>query len=185
MEKVDLGRVIQQSIARFNQNRRGARPLVFATLSASATGVPWSGGTLQKLISQALYESLFSANPEMAVEISLRRRHGLKDLEAFVRVQPSYWVQLRISGRGLRPDEHLMEDLFAQAGYRCEEWVGTENAEPKLGIFGPARGSGSKLVFCLESRRALLRCDFLLPVTEDAQPDCTVTDERPLAGHQV
>jgi len=33
MEKVDLGLVIQQTIARFTQNRIGAKPLVFVMIS--------------------------------------------------------------------------------------------------------------------------------------------------------
>jgi hypothetical protein len=93
----------------------------------------------------------------------------LKDLTAFVGIQPSYWIQLRLSGRGLKIAERLIEDLFDEVGYRCEEWVGVEDSSARLGIFGAIDAPKLKMVICLESTRQRLKCDLLLPV-EDGRP---------------
>ena len=168
MEQVDLELVIQQAIARFTENRIGAKPLVFVMISPSTSQLAWCDGSLQEFVRLFLYETLLSSNPDAAVEVLLRRRAELKDINDFVGVHPSYWVQLRVSGRGLKRSEPLIEDIFAGVGYRLEEWVGVDNSDTRLGIFGPKNNGGAKLVICLESRRGLLKCDLLLPVFEFA-----------------
>jgi len=100
--------------------------------------------------------------------VLLRRRAELNDMNDFVGVYPSYWVQLRVSGRGLKRSERSIEDIFAAQGYRVEEWIGVDNSDTRLGIFSPKSISGAKLVFCLESKRGTLKCDLLLPVFECA-----------------
>ena len=102
----------------------------------------------------------------------MRRRSLLKDLTAFVGIQPSYWVQLRVSGRGLRIAEQFVEDLFTEVGYRCEEWVGMDGSDARLGIFGTIDAPKLKMVFCLESTRHRLRCDLLLPVVDNSPVPC-------------
>jgi hypothetical protein len=73
---------------------------------------------------------------------------------------------MRVSGRGLKVMEPLVEDLFIDLGYRCEEWVGVENSGARLGIFGAIDKAESKIVFCLETSREILKCDLLLPIYE-------------------
>lgn len=166
MEQVNLGSVIEQAITRFSQNRIGEKPPVFVTLAPTLPKIPWKGTALKEFLHFFLYESLLTSDAGAPIEISLRRRSLLKDLTAFVGIQPSYWVQLRISGRGLRIAEHLIEDLFAEVGYRCEEWVGMDGSDARLGIFGTIDAPKLKMVFCLESTRHRLRCDLLLPVND-------------------
>jgi hypothetical protein len=98
----------------------------------------------------------------------------LKDLTRFVGIKPSYWVQLRISGRGLKVTELLVEDLFAEVGYRCEEWVGMAGSIARLGIFGAINAPTFKTVFCMESTRLRLKCDLLLPVHDHRPVPCVV-----------
>jgi hypothetical protein len=93
----------------------------------------------------------------------------LNDLNAFVGIHPSHWVQLRVSGRDLKIMENLIDELFAEVGYRCEEWVGVEDSNTRLGIFGAAENPDGKLVFCLELSRDILKCDLLIPVFETFQ----------------
>jgi hypothetical protein len=164
MDQVNLGSVIEQAITRVTRNRIGQKPPVFVTLSPALTQVPWKGSALQRFLQFFLYESLLTSDANTAVEISLRRRALLKDLTKFVGNDPSYWVQLRISGRGLKVAECLIEDLFAEVGYRCEEWVGVTGSSARLGIFGAIDSPKLKMVFCLESARHRMRCDLLLPV---------------------
>jgi hypothetical protein len=168
MEKVDLGLIIEQTIARFTKNRIGAKPLVFVMISPNITQLDWSDGSLQEFVRLFLYEALLSNNPDAAVEVLLRRRAELRDINDFVGVYPSYWVQLRVSGRGLKRSERSIEDIFAALGYRVEEWIGVDNSDTRLGIFGTKSIRGAKLVFCLESKRGTLKCDLLLPVFECA-----------------
>ena len=122
MEQVNLGSVIEQAITRSSQNRLGEKPPVFVALAPVLPKIPWRDAALRRFLQSFLYESLLTSDANAVVEISLRRRSLLKDLTAFVGVQPSYWVQLRISGRGLKIAEQTIEDLFAEVGYRCEEW---------------------------------------------------------------
>ena len=131
MEQVNLGSVIEQAITKFTRNRIGDKPPVFVVLSPALTRVPWKDRTLGEFLQFFLYESLLTSHPDTAIEISLRRRLLLKDLTAFVGVQPSYWVQIRVSGRGLRIAEPLIAlaatcsiDLSVQvgAGGRGPSW---------------------------------------------------------------
>ena len=174
MQKVNLGSVIEQAITKVTHNRIGEKPPVFVTMSPALTQVPWNDAALKQFLQFFLYESLLTSDASAAIEISLRRRSLLKDLTAFVGVQPSYWVQLRISGRGLRVAEAFIEDLFAEVGYRCEEWVGVEGSSARLGIFGAIDAPKLKMVFCLESMRQRLKCDLLLPVQDNRPVPCLV-----------
>jgi hypothetical protein len=164
MDQINLGSVIEQAITKVTRNRIGEKPPVYVTLSPALTQVPWKDSALKKFLQFFLYESLLTSDAHAAIEISLRRRSLLKDLTKFVGVDPSYWVQLRISGRGLKIGESLIEDLFAEVGYRCEEWVGVTGSNARLGIFGAIDTPKVKMVFCLDSTRHRLRCDLLLPV---------------------
>ena len=185
MEQVNLGSVIEQAIAKFSRNRIGEKPPVFVVLSPALTQVPWRDRALREFLQFFLYESLLTSHPDAAVEISLRRRLLLKDLTAFVRVQPSYWVQLRLAGRGLRIAEPMIEDLFSEVGYRCEEWIGTGGADARLGIFGAIDAPKLKMVFLVESTKHRLRCDLLLPIDDESPVPCLLenTPQNNLARH--
>ena len=179
MQRVNLGAVIEQAIAKVTRNRIGEKPPVFVTLSPALTEVPWKDSALQQFLQYFLYESLLTSDANAAIEIALRRRSLLKDLTAFVGIQPSYWVQLRIAGRGLKIAENQVEALFTEVGYRCEEWVGMDGSPALLGIFGAIDAPKLKMVFCLESTRQRLKCDLLLPVEDNRPIPCLVTDKSP------
>lgn len=167
MEKIDLATVIQEVISTFCRNRIGDRPPVYVMLAPAMTQVPWKTRALRDFVGCFLYEALSTSDPEAAIEVALRKRFPLKDLNAFVGIQPSYWVQLRVSGRGLRILEPVVEELFADLGYRCEEWLGVQHSKARLGIFGAVQSSAHKMVFCLEWAHNALKCDLLLPVVEE------------------
>ncbi len=166
MEKIDLATVIQEVISAFCRNRIGDRPPVYVMLAPAMTQLPWQNGALKEFVRCFLYDALSSSDPEATIEVALRRRFPLKDLNAFVGIHPSYWVQLRVSGRGLRIIEPSVEELFADLGYRCEEWLGVENSKARLGIFGAVESLGDKMVFCLEWSHTVLKADLLLPVID-------------------
>ena len=167
MEKIDLATVIQETISTFCRNRTGDKPPIYVTLAPAMTQVPWKNRALRDFVRCFLYEAVSTSDPEASIEVALRRRFSLKDLNAFIGIQPSYWAHLRVSGRGLRILEPVIEELFADLGYRCEEWLGVEQSIARLGIFGAVQSSAQKMVFCLESGRSVVKCDLLLPVTED------------------
>ncbi|HEY7168551.1 MAG TPA: hypothetical protein VIB79_28600 [Candidatus Binatia bacterium] len=174
MEKVDLGTIVQEAIARFHQNRIGPKPRVFVMISGSLPKVPWHDRSLKEFTRLFLYECLLSNHPDATVEIAVRRKAELKDLNRFIGIQPNYWIQLRVSGRGLRILDGVVEELFSDLGYHCEEWIGVESSTARLGIFGTAQMPASKMVFCLESGRGAFKCDLLLPIYEVyAVPDMT------------
>jgi hypothetical protein len=165
MEHVNLGSVIEEAISKFSQNRIGEKPPLFVMISPALTPIPWHDRSLREFVRMFLYEVLLANNPDALIEIALRRKMELKDLNAFVGVRPSYWVQLRIAGRGLKVMEHLIEELFAEVDYHCEEWVGVTDSQVRLGIFGNQNKPELKMVFCVEFSRNILKCDLLLPVS--------------------
>jgi len=178
MEHVNLGLVIEQAISKFSQNRIGDKPPVFVVISPALTYIKWHDRSIKEFVRMFLYEVLLTNDPDAIIEITLRRKVELKDLNAFVGVQPSCWVQLRVSGRGLKIMEHLIEELFAEVGYRCEEWVGVEDSAARLGIFGSNARPELKTVFCLEFSRNILKCDLLLPISETGPLTCLAVDEE-------
>ena len=177
MERVNLGSVIEQAISKFGQNRIGEKPPVFVIISPALTPIPWHDRSLKEFVRMFLYEVLLTNDPDAIIEIALRRKTELKDLNAFVGVHPSYWMQLRVAGRGLKVMENLIEELFAEVGYRCEEWVGVQDSQARLGIFGNKNRPDLKMVFCVELSRTILKCDLLLPVFENVPPSYLDVDE--------
>jgi hypothetical protein len=170
MENIDLATIIQETVSTFCRKRMGGKPPVFVTLSPALTQVPWKTRRLKEFVRGILYECLLANDSETAIQVKLRKRFPLKDVNAFLGIDPSYWVQLRIAGRGLRILEPMVEEFFADIGYRCEEWLGIEDWPARLGIFGPMEATSHKLVFAVEVSRGLLKADLLLPVFEDGSP---------------
>jgi len=166
MDHINLGSVIEQAISKFGQNRIGDKPPVFFMISPSLAPIARFDRSLKEFVRMFLYEVLLTNDPGAIIEVTLRRKMELKDLNAFVGVRPSYWMQLRVAGRGLKIMEPLIEELFAEVGYHSEEWVGVQDSAARLGIFGNKNKLEQKMVFCLELSRNILKCDVLLPVFE-------------------
>ena len=102
MEHINLGSVIEQAISKFGQNRIGDKPPMFVMISPNLTPIPWHDRSLKEFVRMFIYEVLLTNDPDAIIEIALRRKMELKDLNAFVGVQPSCWIQLRVAGRGLK-----------------------------------------------------------------------------------
>lgn len=166
MERIDLTKTIKEATATFCQNRIGDKPPISVTVPAIMTDIPWPDRKLQELVKLFLYETLLTNDPEAEVTVSLRRRSQLKDLSEFVGVQPTYWLHLRISGRGVRLSEFFIDEFFSDIGYTCAEWVGVAESETRLGIFTAADKPEIKIVFCLDDNRLKRKFDLLLPVRE-------------------
>jgi DNA-binding Xre family transcriptional regulator len=177
MEHVNLGAVIEQAISKFGQNRIGDKPPVLLLISPTTTSIPWHDRSLKEFVRMFLYETLLTNDPDAIIEITLRRKITLKDLNAFVGVRPACWVQLRVAGRGLKVRECLIEELCAEIGYHCEEWVGVQDSAALLGIFGNKHKPELKIIFCMELSRNILKCDLLLPVFETVPLTSLAVDE--------
>ena len=178
MEQVNLGSVIEQAITKFSQNRIGDKPPIFVTASPALIPIPWHDRSAKEFVRMFLYEALQTNDPDATIEVTLRKKRELKDLNAFVGIQPSCWVQLRVAGKGLKVMEHSIQELFNDVDYRCEEWVGVEDSGARLGIYAPSDKPGLKIVFCLESSRNILKCDLLLPVFETLPFPCPGDESR-------
>ena len=171
MESVNLQLVIQQTITRFKHNRSGNKPLVFVSVSPSIAQIPWNDGSLKEFVRLFVYECLHRSGPDHAVEVLLTRRAEIGDINEFLGMHPSYWVQLRLSGRGLKYNERMIEDMFRGLGYSCEEWISVDNSDIRLGTFGTKFDRATKMILCLNCVRGALKCDLLLPVSEYAPRD--------------
>jgi hypothetical protein len=182
MERIDLANTIQESAATFCQNRIGEKPPISITVSPTITDIPWPDRKLQELVKAFLYEMLLTNDPDAEVAVSLRRRSMLKGLGEFVGVQPSYWLHLRISGRGVRLSESFIDGFFNDVGYQCAEWVGVAESESRLGIFNAIDKPDIRIVFCLDIGRSVRKFDFLLPVREPVALLCGLQDHALKAG---
>lgn len=169
VEKIDIASLVQDALGRFGRNRVGERPPVSLVFAPTTAPVTWHDHTLREFIRYFLYETLVSGNPDAPIEISLRQRLALNDLNGFLRLAATSWTQLRIVGRGLRVDERFVEDLFADCGYRCDEKIGVDGSPASLSIFGAVEAPARKLVFCLELKKHHTLCDLLIPVEESAE----------------
>jgi hypothetical protein len=178
MDKINLGAVIEEVIAKFGQNRIGDKPPVFVMISTGVPAVFWRDHSLADFVRLFMYETLLTNDPDATVEISLRRRSELRDLNKFVGIEPSYWVQLRVISRGLKVMERLLEELFSDVGYHCEEWVGLESSSARLGIFGTIHGPDLKMIVCLESSSRTRKCDLLLPICESSSAAASSAGEE-------
>jgi hypothetical protein len=172
MENIDLGAVIEDAIAKFSSNRVGDKPPVFVMIPSPWRSVPWRDRSLKELVRVFLYEILLTSDPDSTLEISLRRRAQLKDLDTFVGLNPAYWVQLRISGRGLKMFEKLAQELCFDAGYRCEEWMAIEDTNVRFATFAAFDRPHVKIILCLESSKSVHKCDLLFPVVETSLAPC-------------
>lgn len=185
MGKLDIGTVIHDAISRFSQNRTGAKPPVFVTLAPAMTQVPSKNRTAESFVRRFLYETLLASDPDAPIEVSLRRRPCLNDLNAFIGIKPSYWIQLRVTGRGIRVGENLIDELFGELGFRLEEWVGVEGSDTRLGIFATIDAPKLTMVFCLETVRHKLKCDLLLPINDGTAGPIVVSSEQKSESAQV
>jgi hypothetical protein len=166
MKEFKLQGLIEEAIAKFAQNRSGPRSSVQAKIPPDLPLITWSDEGLPRFIKSFLYHALTVNNPETPVRIAVNERARLSDLEAFVRIVPVCWIQLRITGYGSAVTDGVIEDLFRELGYRSEEWVGVEGSESQLAIFSPCGGSEPKIVFCLNLARAMWKCDLLIPLSD-------------------
>ena len=167
MHEVDLNGLIAQAMARFSENRAGPRPSVRAKLPPGLPVIPWRDESLGRFIKRFLYHALTANHPDMPVRVTVNERRHLSDIEAFVRLYPLCWIQLRIEGHGPGMSDSLVEELFRDFAYRCEEWVGVEGSDAQLAIFSPADEGGPKIVFCADVAKPTWKCDLLIPVSED------------------
>jgi hypothetical protein len=187
MERIDLTKTIKEATATFCQNRIGDKPPISVTVPTIKTDIPWPDRKLQELVKLFLYETLLTNDPDAEVTVSLRRRSQLKDLSEFVGVQPTYWLHLRISGRGVRLSEFFIDEFFSDIGYTCAEWVGVAESETRLGIFTAAGKPEIKIVFCLDDGHFKRKFDLLLPVREPValSPDINVKHRTPAFNRNV
>lgn len=181
MERVDMPGVVQEALARFARNRIGAKPPISLILTPGFAPVSWPDHSLKDFIRYFLYDCLLSCQPNAPVKIALREQLFFKDLSAFIGIPAAHWVHLQISGRGLRIVERFIEELFADVGYRCDEWIGVEGSSAQLGIFGAIDAPARKLVFSLKATAARISCELFVPFEElsalPAPPPRFVQDE--------
>ena len=168
MNAINMAGVIEQAVAAFTQNRTGPRPSVRAKIPPDLPLISWHDASLEQFINRFLYETFMASSPEIPVRISVNARSRLSDLEAFVRLVPACWIQLRVEGRGPGMSDDLVEELFRDLAYRCEEWVGVEGSDSQLAIFCPDNEAEPKVVFCTDLSRPIWKCDLLIPMMEQA-----------------
>jgi hypothetical protein len=163
MTELNLRVLIEDAVARFNEKRIGARPTVSATISPELSNVCVGDGRLGPFIGHLLYDVLVGSHPGTSLQVFARRRFALDDLQRFVGLEPLYWVQLGIAGRGAHISQDLIEERFARADYACGEWIVVEGTTALLAVFSSMKKDALKVVFCIDTAQAVKRCDLLIP----------------------
>lgn len=158
--KIDLATIVEDVVFKFTENHTGPKPRVFAKIPPDLPLVLWEDDGPERFSRYFLYEVLLRSNPEIPVHIMVDRRIKLKDLEDFVRLSPLYWIQLRVQAYGGGMVESVVEEVFHDVGYRCEEWVGIKGSSAGLAIFCPAEKDEPKMVFCIDAVRRCLEERF-------------------------
>ncbi|TMA12000.1 MAG: hypothetical protein E6J89_06080 [Deltaproteobacteria bacterium] len=166
MKEINLGEVIEGVISKFCRNRTGPRPRLLAKIPPNLPYLSWQDDGLERFIKHFLYHTLLMNDPETPVQVIVHERTSLADLEDFVGVYPAYWIQLRIQGHGSGMIESVVEEVFSDLGYRCEEWIGVEGSSAQLAIFSPLDREEPKMVFCVDTVKGIWKCDFLIPVSD-------------------
>ena len=166
MKEVDLGIVVHDAILRFNQRRTMTRPAVSLSIPSNLSKIPWRDDSLGRLVQAFLYHALLMNDPSGSVRVAVHERSELHDLEEFLQLRPFYWMQLRVEGEGSPGFESVVEEIFDDFGYRCEKWVGVENSDAQLTVFGFGTKNEPKMVCCADKCGMIHKHDFLIPVTE-------------------
>jgi hypothetical protein len=164
--EINLRELVQDVILKFSRNRTGPKPRVLATIPPALPLISWHDNDLETFIRQFLYHALLVNNPDRPIQVSVHERSKLTDLERFVGAFPLSWIQLRIEGHGPGMIESVIEEVFGDLGYCCEEWLGIEGSHAQLGIFSPLKKEEPKLVLCIDLNGPMWKCDFLIPVSD-------------------
>ena len=167
MEPTNWGTVIKSAIARFGQNRIGDKPRVVINLTPDHANTTWVNPVLKDFVRAFLYEALLTSDPDAAIEVSLCKQVEADNLDRIAGIEPTEWLLLRVSGRGLRVCEPMIEELLAEIDYRREKWLGVDGSNVCFGIFSATDMPTQKLAFRLYVAPRVLACDLLLPVPQD------------------
>jgi len=166
MAQIDLEEVVEGVISKFSRNRIGPKPRILAKIPPDLSPIFWQDDGLEKFVKQFLYHALLANNPDVPVLVMMHERARLADLESFVGVSPLCWIQLRIEGHGSGMIDSVVEEVFRDLGYHCEEWVGVEGSNTQLAIFSPREKEEPKMVLCFDIVKFMWKCDLLIPVAD-------------------
>lgn len=168
MEPTNWSTVIESAIAKFGQNRIGDKPQVVINLMSDHARMTWINPTLKDFVRAFLYEALITSDPDAAIEVSLCKQVEADNLDRIAGIEPTEWLLLRVSGRGLRVCEPMIEELLAEIDYRREKWLGVDGSNVCFGIFSATDMPTQKLAFRLYVAPRVLACDLLLPIPQDS-----------------
>ena len=124
---------------------------------------------LERLLCRLARRASLKMHPGNIIRIAVRRRNRMRDLEKFFQIQPAHWIQLRIAWCGPAGFERDALEMMRGLGYRCEEWIGENGSWPQLGAFSFGTKRLLKFLFWTQRRKAIQKCDLLIPVMEPEQ----------------
>lgn len=126
----------------------------------------WHDRSLEKLLRQLTSMASLAVDSGKPVHIAVSQKKKMRGLETFFRIQPSHWIQLRITGRGPAGFEKEARQLLADLGYYCEEWIGADGSWPQLGAYSTGRKGLLKLVFVARWQRNTQTYELLIPIAQ-------------------
>ena len=126
----------------------------------------WRGGSLKDLTKKLLGHVVSISHPARSVQVEIREKKKLSDMERFFAISPFYWFQLSIECQSASGPETGMQRVLESLGYRCPEWIGVEGSESQLGAFYLGTQKAPVLILYIQNRGARRNCDLLIPVIE-------------------
>ena len=142
------------------------------SLPPELSGLWLTDQRLEKLIRHLAHRVSTAVAPGDSVRIAVRRRSKMRSLERFFKIRPAHWLLLKFVWRGSAGFEGRAQELMADLGFRCEEWIGMSGSWPQLGAYSLGRGGSLKLVFWAQWHRNIQRCDLLIPVIHEEGSLC-------------
>jgi hypothetical protein len=166
MKEMNLTKLMRSVVLRCNRLLRRTGSSIKLSLPFALCKLLWHDRSLEGLIERLTVRASLAVDPGSPVQITVRQRKKMRDLEKFFGIRPSHWIQLQIARRGPAGLEKDARQILEDLGYSCEEWIGAEGSWPQLGAFSFGSKRLLKLVFWAQWHNNVQKCELLIPVIQ-------------------
>lgn len=156
----------EEIISESGSNRGRDSSAVYLSMPSALSEFCWRGGSLKDLTKKFLGHVVSISHPARSVQVEIREKKKLSDMERFFAISPFYWFQLSIECQSASGPDAGMQRVLESLGYRCPEWIGVEGSESQLGAFYLGTQKTPVLILCVRNRGARRNYDLLIPVIE-------------------
>jgi hypothetical protein len=166
MREMNFTILMQDVVLRCNKLLSRTGSTIQLSLPYALSKLLWHDRSLERLLERLTYQASLAVDPGKHVRIAVRQRKRMRDLEKFLGIHPSHWIQLRIARQGPSGFEGDARQILEDLGYCCEEWIGVKGSWPQMGAFSFGTKHLLKLVFWTQWHNNVQQCELLIPVMQ-------------------